>query len=162
MGGNHANPPTAQNLSQPPSAKKKCHWHKIPNPTTRKSHILNSRVPGSFNGRTGAFEASNPGSNPGPGANTPPNKHPKQKSPRQTPGPFLISSYDITPELNALVTLQLDLQASVRSHRPRSLNNPVSRLLLHQRRAFVSPLVVRVHFQRCSSHEHISRRRVDR
>jgi hypothetical protein len=63
------NEPATQNLSQPPADKKKWQCHKIPNPTTRKSHILNSRVPGSFNGRTGAFEASNPGSNPGPGAN---------------------------------------------------------------------------------------------
>ena len=32
------------------------------------SRILETGDPGSFSGRTGAFEASNPGSNPGPGA----------------------------------------------------------------------------------------------
>jgi len=70
---------------------------------------------------------------------------------------------DIRPdELNASVTRQLNLQSSIRSHRPRSLNNPVTRLLLNQRWTFFRPLVIRVDFQRSSSHEHITRWRVDR
>ena len=127
------------------------------------SLILESCVPGSFNGRTGAFEASNPGSNPGPGAKL--HNAAQRKSPRRLPRAFFVyyitGSYRGKRKLNSSMTLQLNLQSSIGSHRPRSFNNPVTWLFLNQRWAFFCPLVFRVNFQRSSSHEYVTRWRVD-
>ena len=77
-----------------------------------------------------------------------------------TAAAFLTSH--LKPELTLLEALQLHAQARIGSHRPRSIHNPVPRLLFNQRRTFVGPLVVRVHFERSPGHKYIARRRVDR